>query len=269
VSTLLLKDKVAFIAGGTSGINLEIARRFAAEGACVFVMSRDPAKVRAAIDEIRGAYGGRVDGIAADVRDYEQIVQAVEACATRFGKLTTVISGAAGNFVAPAASMSSNAFNTVLQIDLLGTFNVFRAAHGFLAEGDASLIAISAVQATTPMPGQAHVCAAKAGIEMLVKVLALEWGPAGIRVNAISPGPIGGTEGMRRLTPNAQAEAALLAGIPLGRYGRAEEVAEAATWLSSDRAGYVTGSTLTCDGGNSLSGGAVFANALAAGRTSR
>src|SRR6185295_16943320 len=114
--------------------------------------------------------------------------------------------GAAGNFVAPALGMSANGFKTVVDIDLMGTFHVFRASFAFLRRPGASLIAITAPQAVRPSMFQAHVCSAKAGINMLTKCLAMEWGPAGVRVNAISPGPIADTEGMRRLAPSAEAE---------------------------------------------------------------
>ena len=129
-------------------------------------------------------------GMAADVRDYAAVEQALRQAADRFGKIDIVLSGAAGNFVAPALGMSANGFKTVVDIDLIGTFNVLRASFEFLNRPGASLISITAGQGARPSMFQAHVCAAKAGINMLTKCLAMEWGPAGVRVNAISPGPI-------------------------------------------------------------------------------
>lgn len=247
-----LKGKVAFVAGGTSGINLGIAKGFAAQGAKVAVLGRNPEKAAAAAALIDPA-GADAIGIAADVRDFAAVDAAFKQTVERFGPIDIVISGAAGNFVAPALSISSNGFKTVVDIDLVGTFHVFRACYDYLQRPGASLIAITAGQATHPHRGQAHVCAAKAGINMLVKCLALEWGADGVRVNGISPGPIDGTEGMARLTPTPEKTATLIAKIPLGRYGRIPEIADMALFLSSESAGYITGTILDCDGGQLLS----------------
>ena len=118
------------------------------------------------------------------------------------GELDILVSGAAGNFPALANDMSPNGFKSVVDIDLLGSFHVLRSAFPYLTKPGASVINISAPQAFVPMPMQSHVCAAKAGVDMLTRTLALEWGPYGIRINSISPGPIADTEGMRRLAPN-------------------------------------------------------------------
>ena len=249
----LLTGKTAFVAGGSSGINLAIAERFAAAGARVAVLSRSPEKVDAAVATLTEG-GGEAAGFAADVRDYPAVERALAATHERFGDIDVVVSGAAGNFLAPALGMSANAFKTVVDIDLLGTFNVFRASHAFLRRPGASLIAITAPQAVLPMRNQIHACAAKAGVNMVVKVLAAEWGPTGVRVNGISPGPIGDTEGMRRLAPDETAAAASKAGIPLGRWGEKREIAELALFLCSDGARYITGTILDCDGGSSLGG---------------
>ena len=246
----LLAGKTAFIAGGTSGINLGIAQRLAQLGARVAVAGRNPEKAAAAAATIQGPEAAL--GLSCDVRDYDAIRGALQQSHDQFGELDIVVSGAAGNFVAPAVGMSANGFRTVVDIDLNGTFNVFRASYDLLRKPGASLIAITAGQAVNPTMLQAHVCAAKAGINQLVRVLAMEWGPTGVRVNGISPGPIEGTEGMARLAPTAEAEAALTRRIPLRRYGQIAEIAEAAVFLSSTSAAYVTGAILDCDGGSQL-----------------
>jgi NAD(P)-dependent dehydrogenase (short-subunit alcohol dehydrogenase family) len=244
----LLAGKTAFIAGGTSGINLGIAKRYAELGARVAVAGRNPEKAAAAAAEIgKGALG-----LSCDVRDYAAIRAALEEAAGKLGELDIVVSGAAGNFVAPALGMSANGFRTVVDIDLNGTFNVFRASYDLLKKPGASLIAITAGQAVNPSMMQAHVCAAKAGINQLIRVLAMEWGPSGVRVNGISPGPIAGTEGMARLSPTEEASKALAARIPLRRYGEIGEVAESAVFLVSSSAAYVSGTILDCDGGSQL-----------------
>lgn len=243
----LLTGKTAFVAGGTSGINLGIAKRFAQLGAKVAVVGRNPEKAKNAAAEV----GPDALGLSADVRDYAAIRGALEHTANELGKLDIVISGAAGNFLAPALGMSSNAFKTVVDIDLNGTFNVFRACHDLLNMPGASLIAITAGQAVNASPLQIHACAAKAGINQAIRVLAMEWGPD-VRVNGISPGPIAGTEGMSRLAPGQSADGGFQDRIPLKRWGRIDEVAESAVFLCSPSASYITGTILDCDGGSQL-----------------
>lgn len=247
----VLAGKTAFVAGASSGINLGVAQAFARAGAKVVLISRSPEKIEAAAKTITDE-GFEAAGLAADVRDYAAVEAAMAQAAERFGKFDIVLSGAAGNFVAPALGMSANGFKTVVDIDLIGTFNVLRASFQHLNRPGASLISITAGQAVRPSLYQAHVCAAKAGINMLTKCLAMEWGPAGVRVNAISPGPIADTEGMRRLAPTDQAEAAIKSRIALRDYGTKADIAEMAIFLSTDSAKYVTGTILNVDGGSEL-----------------
>lgn len=242
----LLAGRCAFVAGGTSGIGLGIARRLAGSGARVAVVGRDAEKAAAA----ERTLGPGALGLACDVREYPQVRAAIETASASFGVLDIVVSGAAGNFLAPAAQMSANAFRTVVDIDLNGTFNVFRASYDLLRKPGASLIAISSGQAAIPMMWQAHACAAKAGIDQLVRALAMEWGPSGVRVNALSPGPITGTEGMARLAPTEKAVAERTSQIALRRFGTLDEIADSALFLCL--AAYMTGTTLVCDGGARL-----------------
>jgi NAD(P)-dependent dehydrogenase (short-subunit alcohol dehydrogenase family) len=226
-----------FVAGGTSGINLGIAAAFAKAGATLGVLSRAPEKVRAAVDRLGpGAWGQ-----AADVRSYDEVAAALVGAVARSGPIDVLVSGAAGNFVAPALGMSANGFKAVVDIDLLGTFNVARAGFEHLRRPGASLINISAPQAVNARALQSHVCAAKAGIDMLTRCLALEWGPEGVRVNGIIPGPIEGTEGMARLAPTEAAAARVRASVPLRRYGTIEDVANLALFLASPLASYING----------------------------
>ncbi len=240
----LFEGKVAFIAGGTSGINLGIAARLAELGAKVAILGRNPEKAQAAAEGI-GALA-----LTADVRDYGATRAAMERVHHELGAMDIVISGAAGNFLAPVLGMSANAFKAVIDIDLIGTFNVFRGCHDLL-NTPASLIAITAGQAVNAIALQAHACAAKAGINQLIRVLAIEWGPD-VRVNGISPGPIAGTEGMARLAPARGDTDKQFARIPAKRWGEIGEVAEAAVWLCSDAAAYVTGTIIDVDGGSSV-----------------
>ncbi|HEX4179571.1 MAG TPA: SDR family oxidoreductase [Caulobacteraceae bacterium] len=246
-----LAGKVAFVAGGSSGINLGVAQHFARAGARVALISRGADKIAAAAQTIIDE-GHEAIGIAADVRDYAAVEAALRQSVERLGKIDIVLSGAAGNFLAPALGMSANGFKTVIDIDLIGTFNVLRASFEHLNRPGASLISITAGQAVRPSLYQAHACAAKAGVNMLTKCLAMEWDPAGVRVNAISPGPIEDTEGMRRLASTPEAAAAIKNRLALRDYGTKTDIAEAAIFLSTDSAKYITGAIITVDGGSEL-----------------
>ncbi len=247
-----------FVFGGTSGINLGIAKRFAEAGAAVAVASRSQEKVDAAVAEL-SALGSDAKGYALDVRDSDAVAAALEA---HGAPIDVLVSGAAGNFPAFANDMSPNGFKSVVDIDLLGSFHVLKAAFHYLKKPGASVINISAPQAFVPMPMQSHVCAAKAGVDMLTRTLALEWGPAGIRINSISPGPIADTEGMRRLAPNEKIAEQYKASVPLNRFGAAGEIGDAAMFLSSDAAAYISGVVLPVDGGWSVAGAGAAALAM-------
>lgn len=249
--------KSVFVAGGTSGINLGIAEGFADAGATVSVLSRSQDKVDAAIANLEGR-GIKAYGAAVDVRNAEALAEALAKLAEQAEGFDVVVSGAAGNFPAPALGMSSNGFKSVVDIDLLGTFNVARHVFEHLRKPGASVINISAPQAYEPTPMQVHVCAAKAGVDMVTRVLAMEWGAMGVRVNSISPGPIDGTEGMKRLAPSESMREHTKKSVPLGRFGTPHDIAQAAMFLSSPLASYVTGVVLPVDGGWGLGGSAGF-----------
>ena len=159
-----------------------------------------------------------------------------------------LVNGAAGNFVCTADKLSPNGFGTVVDIDLKGTFNVSRAAHPHLQQQGGSILNISATLQLLGTVGQSHAAAAKAGIDSLTRTLAVEWGPHKIRVNGLAPGPVEGTEGVARLTTPAS-RAMIEEQCPLGRMARIDEVAEAALFLCSDAAAFITGVTLVIDGG--------------------
>jgi len=204
MSALRFDRQAVFVAGGTSGINLAIADAFAAHGADVAVMSRAQEKVDAAVASLR-RHGTMVAGYAADVRQYDAVSAAIAAARGAIGEFDVLVSGAAGNFPARALDMSPNGFKAVVDIDLIGAFHVLKAAHAHLKKPGAAVIMISAPQAVHARALQSHVCAAKAGADMLMRVVALEWAADGIRANAIIPGPIADTEGMRRLAPTPEA----------------------------------------------------------------
>ena len=234
-----------FVAGGTSGINLGIAKAFAACGARLGVASRSREKVDAAL----AGLGQGALGYAFDVRDAPAVADALAAFAAEAGPIDVLVSGAAGNFPAAAKDLSPNGFKSVVDIDLLGTFHVMRAAYPHLRRPGGNIINISAPQATIPMAMQIHVCAAKAGVDMVTRCLAIEWGPEGLRVNGVIPGPIDGTEGMARLAPTEAMRAAITAAVPMRRFGSPQDVAGACLWLGSAAASYVSGTIIFADGG--------------------
>ncbi len=262
----LLCDRVAFLTGGSSGIGLGIARRFAEYGAKVALFGRSQQRLDGALAGLREIGATAPAGYAGDVRSYEAIQDALGRARATFGEIDILVCAAAGNFPAPVLGMSANGFKAVIDIDLLGTFNTCRAAHEHLRKPGAVILNISANHAHIPYAMQAHVCAAKSGIDILSKVLALEWGPAGIRVNCITPGPIDETEGMRRLAPTEESRRRVIQAVPLGRMGTKDDIAGLALFLCSDAASYITGGIYVCDGGQSLSGARDLGAAWEAGR---
>jgi 2,4-dienoyl-CoA reductase [(3E)-enoyl-CoA-producing], peroxisomal len=243
----LLKDRVALVTGGGTGICRGIALAFARHGCHVAITSRKMEHLEPTVEELRGI-GVRALARAADVRDPVAVGETVAAAVAELGRLDILINGAAGNFVCLAENLSPNGFGTVVDIDLKGTFNASRAALPHLKARGGSVINISATLPYLGTMGQSHAAAAKAGIDSLTRTLAVEWGPLGIRVNGIAPGPIDGTEGVRRLTSEASREQAVRT-CPMGRLGTTDDIANAALYLCSDAASYVNGVTLVVDGG--------------------
>jgi NAD(P)-dependent dehydrogenase (short-subunit alcohol dehydrogenase family) len=253
--------RTVFVAGGTSGINLGIAEAFAAAGARLAVVGRSQERLDAALQRLR-QHGGEAIGASADVRNAEAVAAALKTAHDAFGDIDVLVSGAAGNFPSPALGMSTNGFKAVVDIDLLGTFNVLRAGHAYLRKPGAAIVNISAPQALHPVALQAHVCAAKAGVDMLTRVLAIEWGGDGIRVNSVVPGPIEGTEGMARLAATPEAREAIVRGVPLGRMGTPQDVANLVLFLASPQAAWISGAVIPVDGGWSTNAAAGLAAAM-------
>jgi peroxisomal 2,4-dienoyl-CoA reductase len=246
----ILEGRVAFVTGGGTGITGGVARALAEAGARVALVSRKTENREPAAARINEA-GGEALAVAADVRDYAQVEGALAATVERFGAVDIVVNGAAGNFLCPASELSPNGFGTVVDIDLKGTFNVCRAAFEELKRRRGQILNISATLHYLGTPMQLHVSAAKAGVDALTRNLAVEWGAHGIRVNAVAPGPIEDTEGMKRLVPEPVKER-LRRQIPLGRFGRIRDVEQAAVFLCSDAASFINGAVIVIDGGHWL-----------------
>lgn len=258
----LFAGKVAVITGGGSGINLGIAKVLAAHGASVAICGRTPARLdsaRVALEQL----GGKVFAGVADVREPDALAAFLAAAEAALGPASILVCGAAGNFLAPAERLSPNGFKTVIDIDLLGSFNAARAAFDQLRQTRGTIIFVSAGQSYVPQAFQVHAGAAKAGVDQLMRNLALEWGPHGIRVNSVIPGPIDGSEGLAKLSAPGQMEMYLTT-VPLGRLGQVEEIGHAVAFLCSPLAAYVTGTQLIVDGGANLPGSALANMAIGA-----
>lgn len=256
----ILEGKVAFVTGGGTGITGGVARAFAEHGARLAITSRKEENL-ASMKKMIEDNGGECFAIAADVRDYAAVENAITETVSRYGQIDIVVNGAAGNFLCAADQLSANGFGTVVDIDTKGTFNVCRAAFEELKKSKGQILNISATLHYLATPMQIHVSAAKAGVDAITRNLSVEWGRYGIRVNGIAPGVVD--------TPMWAAVDALFAryegralgekkkavglAVPLGRMGVPADIAGAAVFLASDEARYITAQTLNVDGGNVMS----------------
>ncbi len=250
----LFAGKVALITGGGTGIGRGIAEGLAALGAKTAILSRKAEHIEPAAAAILEQSGQACLPLVGDVRQSDQVEAAIAKVMEQLGRLDFVVNGAAGNFFCASADLSPNGFGTVVDIDAKGTWNVTRAAfHATLRAHGGSILNISATLHYGGTPGQVHVAAAKAAVDALTRTLAVEWGPLGIRVNAIAPGPIGDTEGARRLFPGAAADA-LRQIVPSRRLGQIADIVNLAVFLLSDAAININGAVVVSDGGLHLAG---------------
>ncbi|XP_071490915.1 peroxisomal 2,4-dienoyl-CoA reductase [(3E)-enoyl-CoA-producing]-like [Diadema antillarum] len=245
----LLKGQVAFITGGGSGICFTIAEVLMRHQCSTVIASRKLERVQQAAEELSRGTGQKCLPIQMDVRKPKEVVAGVQRAMQEFGKIDILVNGAAGNFLCPASAMSFNAFKTVLDIDTIGTFNATKAVfEEYMKDNGGVIINISATLAYKATVLQTHASAAKAAIDSMTRSLAVEWGPLGIRVVGIAPGPIGDTEGMRKLA--GPLTESIPQHIPLRRLGTKQDVADCAVFLSSPAASYITGDIVVVDGGS-------------------
>lgn len=257
----LLRGQRALITGGGTGLGKAMAKRYLELGAAVYICGRREDVLRATCDELAAATGGKILGIACDVRELE----AVEACVERIwneGPLTILVNNAAGNFLARTEELSPRAWQAVLGIVLQGTINMTMACgRRWLGEKrSGSVLNIVATYASSGS-GSGYVvpsAVAKAGVQALTRSLAVEWGPRGIRLNAIAPGPIPTEGAFSRLLPKKELEKLAIHRVPLRRFGTPEEIANLAAYLVSDGAAYINGEVVTMDGGEWLQGAGEF-----------
>lgn len=244
----ILAGKVALVTGGGTGLGKEIARTLGRHGARLCIASRKRENLEAACDELRGE-NLECMSVPCDIREPEQVERVVSEILKRHGRLDIVVNNAAGNFPAPIGAISYNGFKAVVDIDLRGTYNVTKATfEAYLKAHGGHIVNISAPFQNLGVAMQAHVAAAKAGVDALTRTCAVEFGPHGIRVNAIAPGAMADTEGLARF---AEATKDLGGGgmNPLGYIGTKADVAHAVLFLVSDAASYITGQVFAVDGG--------------------
>jgi NAD(P)-dependent dehydrogenase (short-subunit alcohol dehydrogenase family) len=252
----LLKDHVAVITGGGTGIGLAIAKRLGALGARIAIASRNSQNLEEGCAALREA---GVDALAVqlDVRKPEQVDEMVERTVKHFGGLDILVNNAAGNFICRAEDLSPNGWNAVIGIVLNGTFYCSRAVGQYMIarKRGGAIVSILANYVWTGSPGTIHSAAAKAGVMSMTQTLAVEWAPHGIRVNAVAPGPIESPGAAKQLWSTPAAVERITSMVPLRRWGKPEEVADAVAFLVAPQSGFITGEILTIDGGTWLGRG--------------
>jgi glucose 1-dehydrogenase len=253
-----LQNKVAIVTGAATGIGKAIATAMAAEGATVVIDYVGAATVAdAAVQGIQAA-GGKVVAVAADVSNPEQVNQLMLKALDAFGRLDILVNNAGLEYKHPFTEFPLEQWQKIIAVDLTGPFLCAQAAAKTMIRQGAGgrIINISSIHEDLPMPTNAPYCAAKGGLRMLMRTIAVELAPHKITVNNIAPGAIY-TPIDADIEANPELEAQLMAEIPLGRWGKPEEVAGLAVFLASDAAAYCTGSTFIIDGGMTRQAGSL------------
>jgi peroxisomal 2,4-dienoyl-CoA reductase len=258
----MLAGRVALVTGGGTGIGFGIASCLADAGATVAIASRKPEHLEPAAAALRGR-GAAVSVVQANVREPEAVARMVEHVAAEHGRIDVLVNNAAGNFYAPSAQLSPNAWRAVVETDLYGSFYCAQAVHPIMkAQGGGRIVSISMTLHYRGWPLMAHATAAKAGVDALTRTLALEWAPDRITVNAVAPGPIP-TDGVKQAFTPPDARAPDLfrmdryaeTAIPLGRWGTPEDVGQMVAYLAGPAGEWITGAIFVVDGGAWLAGG--------------
>lgn len=253
-----LKGLTILITGGGSGLGLEMAQKFCSVGADVAICGRTESKLARAVKSIAAAGDGQARYYVADVRDYDRVEEVINAVAKDFGKMDGLVNNAAGNFLAASEDLTKGGFKAVVDIVLHGSFNCTHAFGNYLIDNERKGNILNMVTTYAESTGSAFVlpsACAKAGVLAMTRSLAYEWAQYGIRLNAIAPGPFPTEGAWSRLVPDDRFNDKFLSKIPVGRYGKPEELANLATFLMSDLSAYITGECIVIDGGERLAAG--------------
>jgi len=245
-----LENKVAIVTGAATGIGKAIAIRFAREGASVVIDYIGNPTAPAEVEKEIAAFSGKAVSVAADISKTDQVQTLVDHAVSTFGRLDIVVNNAGIETKAPFVDYPIEAVHKIIEVNLIGPFLVSQAAaRQMIRQGNGGrIINISSIHEDLPMPTNAAYCASKGGLRMLTRTISVELAPHGITVNNIGPGAVF-TPIDADVQANPEFEKALMAEIPLNRWGKPEEIAGLAVYLASDEAAYVTGSTYFIDGG--------------------
>jgi NAD(P)-dependent dehydrogenase (short-subunit alcohol dehydrogenase family) len=256
----LLENKTIIITGGGSGLGKSMATRFGELGANLVLTSRRQDVLDEAAREINNQTGSEILTVATDIRHSDQVGDMVQQAVDKFGKIDGLLNNAAGNFISPTEKLSENAFRTILDIVLVGTFNCTQAAGKVMRDSGGGVILN--IVTTYAFTGSGYVvpsACAKAGVLAMTRSLAVEWAKYGIRSNAIAPGPFPTKGAWKRLVPpGLNIEKKMIERVPLKRFGEHEELANLASYLMADESGYMNGEVVTMDGGEWLKGAGQF-----------
>lgn len=255
----LLKNKTVIITGGGTGLGKSMAQRFGVLGAKLSICGRRKEVIDTAVQELKKS-GAEVLGQQCDVRSGEDVQRMIDETVSKLGPVSVLLNNAAGNFISPTERLSENAFRTIVDIVLTGTFNCSMAAQKAMKKNGGGIILN--IITTYAWTGSGYVvpsACAKAGVLAMTRSLAVEWAKYGIRTNAIAPGPFP-TEGAwtRLVPPGLKFEKKMKKRIPLQRFGEHEELANLASFLISDGSSYINGEVVTIDGGEWLKGAGEF-----------
>ena len=259
----LLKNKTIIITGGGTGLGKSMATRFGELGANLVLTSRRQEVLDEAARDINDKTGAEILTVSTDIRHSDQVTEMVKKALDKYGKIDCLLNNAAGNFISPTENLSENAFRTIIDIVLVGTFNCTQAAGKAMRDyGGGVILNIVTTYAFTGSGYVVPSACAKSGVLAMTRSLAVEWAKYGIRTNAIAPGPFPTKGAWKRLVPpGLNIEKKMMERVPLKRFGEHDELANLASYLMADESGYMNGEVITMDGGEWLKGAGQF-NAL-------
>lgn len=244
-----LAGKVVMVTGGTSGLGLAIAEAFVASGARVVSVGRDKDKLARAVRD----RDGRIHGMAFDLSDVEAIPAFVERVRADVGEIDVLINNAGINMKKPATAVATEEFQNIVRTNQTAVFALSREVGKHMVERHAGvIIMISSMASHYGIPGVIAYTAAKAAVEGMTRALAVEWSPHGVRVNCIAPGFIATPMSSRALDNDPARKGRVLARTPMGSLGEPSDIANAALFLASAQARFITGVILPVDGGNAI-----------------